>query len=176
MTADPQTTTAATPRSSVAVLLKQALRGEDSGLTHQCLAVDDDAVVRATVASLTPPEVSALLSFLSPRAGVLQPGGASVLAWLHALLVIHAGYLSSSQSAQAQLSSLHAAVSERLTTLPTLLSLQGRLDLVLKSTAETAASELGHPAVYYEEQEEDTMIPEDPFANDDIMSDDDDDL
>lgn len=163
------------PRSSIAVLLKQALRGEDSGLTHQCLAVDDDAVVRATVASLAPAEVSALLAFLSPRAGTLQPGGASVLSWLHALLVIHAGYLASSQSAQAQLSSLHASVSERLTTLPTLLSLQGRLDLVLKSTAgQGQADGLGQPAVYYEEQEEDAIIPEDPFVQDgDIMSDDD---
>lgn len=140
-------------QASMVMLLKQALRGEDPALLQRCLAVDDQATIRATVAALSPNHVHALLSFLAPRLSALQPGGRSALSWLHATLTHHAGYIASSPSLQAVLVTMHASVSQRMATLPSLLALNGRLSLVLGSISSTQhqVEGIAGPQVVYEE-------------------------
>lgn len=182
---------------SVVMLLRQALRGEDAALLQKCLAVDEERTVKATVRQLGPDEVGSLLRLLTARLQTVQPGNKSALTWLQHTLVLHAGFVASAPGLQPVLAGMYEAIDSRLSTLPSLLSLSGRLNLLLaqlpaageEGAAQDAAAALLQPQVYMEEsdpEDDGGVVVEDPFApdlgrggsddeNDSLLSGDDDD-
>jgi len=63
--------------------------------------------------------------------GASSQRGTGLLAWVKAVLAVHSGHLMTMPDLVARLSGLHATLTTRLTLQDSLLSLSGRLDMVL---------------------------------------------
>ncbi|ORY80903.1 WD40-repeat-containing domain protein [Protomyces lactucae-debilis] len=115
---------------SLTTVLTQALKSSDTALLESCLHQSDSKIILATVRRLDPVLSVALLEQLASRLA-RRPGRAGELGvWVRWTVVVHGGYLSSLPNLVKTLSSLHATLSNRAATLPRLLALQGRLDMV----------------------------------------------
>ncbi|KAH8120527.1 WD40-repeat-containing domain protein [Phellopilus nigrolimitatus] len=133
------------PAHSLTRTLIQALHAGDTSLLEACLAHSDEALVRNTVARLPPQLAVPLLTACVERLGrggrgngvKGRGGGASaqrgmaLVKWVRAVLTIHSGHLMTMPDLVARLSHLHSTLTTRLTLQERLLTLSGRLDLVL---------------------------------------------
>ncbi|PPQ67371.1 hypothetical protein CVT25_005950 [Psilocybe cyanescens] len=135
----------AIPTNSLTRTLIQALHSSDSRLLEMCLAHSDHMLILNTVRRLPPqltiPLISACVERLGrgPRSANMKGGGGGtssqrglgLLTWLRTVLTI--------PDLVARLSGLHATLTARLSLHDSLLSLSGRLDMVL-SQVELRAS------------------------------------
>ncbi|KAM6498352.1 WD40-repeat-containing domain protein [Amanita muscaria] len=133
------------PSSSLTRSLIQALHSSDSRLLETCLAHSDQALISNTVKKLPPqlavPLVIACADRLGrgPRSanmkgrggGASSQRGTTLVVWIKTVLAIHGGHLMTVPDLLARLSGLHSALSARLSLQESLLSLSGRLELVL---------------------------------------------
>jgi U3 small nucleolar RNA-associated protein 5 len=133
------------PANSLTRTLIQALHSSDSGLLETCLAHSDQGLIRNTVKRLPPQLAVPLLISCTERLGrgarvgnMKGGGGAAsaqrgtgLISWIKAVLAIHSGHLMTIPDLVARLSGLHATLTTRLALQDSLLSLNGRLDLVL---------------------------------------------
>ncbi|KAI0090025.1 WD40-repeat-containing domain protein [Irpex rosettiformis] len=133
------------PASSLTRTLIQALHSSDSGLLETCLAHTNAALIQNTVqrlpSQLAVPLITACVERLGrgKRAGRGKGGGAGagaqrgtgLVRWVRAVLLVHGGYLLTIPDLVARLSGLHATVTSRLALQQSLLSLSGRLDMVI---------------------------------------------
>ncbi|KAF7367334.1 U3 small nucleolar RNA-associated protein 5 [Mycena sanguinolenta] len=133
------------PASSLTRTLIQALHSSDTKLLETCLAHSDQALIRNTVRRLPPqlavPLITACVERLGrgARAGNMKGGGGgassqratTLIMWVKTVLTVHSGHLMTMPDLVARLSGLHATLSSRLALQDTLLSLSGRLDMVL---------------------------------------------
>ncbi|KAI0358952.1 NUC189-domain-containing protein [Trametes cingulata] len=135
----------AVPASSLTRTLIQALHSSDSRLLETCLAHSDPTLIRNTVRRLPPqlavPLVTACVERLSRGArgnnmkggggGASSQRGAALINWVKAVLTTHSGHLMTMPDLVARLSGLHATLTQRLTLQESLLSLSGKLDMVI---------------------------------------------
>ncbi|PSS37165.1 hypothetical protein PHLCEN_2v1038 [Hermanssonia centrifuga] len=133
------------PASSLTRTLIQALHSSDSGLLETCLAHTNATLIHNTVRRLPPqlavPLVTACVERLGRGKGVGRGkgGGAGagaqrgtgLVKWVRAVLVVHGGHLLTMPDLVARLSGLHATLTARLALQESLLSLSGRLDMVI---------------------------------------------
>ncbi|KAK0500631.1 WD40-repeat-containing domain protein [Armillaria luteobubalina] len=133
------------PAASLTRTLLQALHSSDSKLMETCLAHSDPVLIRNTVKALPPqlavPLLTACMERLGRGAGANNMkgggGGASsqrgttLIAWVKTVLVVHSGHLMTMPDLVARLSGLHATLTARIALQESLLSLSGRLDMVL---------------------------------------------
>ncbi|KAJ6519327.1 WD40-repeat-containing domain protein [Mycena sanguinolenta] len=133
------------PASSLTRTLIQALHSSDTKLLETCLAHSDQTLIRNTVRRLPPqlavPLITACVERLGrgARAGNMKGGGGgassqratTLIMWVKTVLTVHSGHLMTMPDLVARLSGLHATLSSRLALQDTLLSLSGRLDMVL---------------------------------------------
>ncbi|TFK76707.1 NUC189-domain-containing protein [Pluteus cervinus] len=133
------------PANSLTRTLIQALHSSDSRLIEMCLAHSDTGLIRNTVRRLPPqlavPLINACVERLGrgARAGTMKGGGAAsssqrgsgLVNWVKAVLAVHSGHLMTIPDLVARLSSLHATLTARLALHESLLSLSGKLDMVL---------------------------------------------
>ncbi|KAK7029645.1 Small subunit (SSU) processome component [Paramarasmius palmivorus] len=133
------------PAASLTRTLIQALHSSDAKLLETCLAHSDTVLIRNTVRRLPPqlavPLVTACVERLGrgARGGNLKGGGGgassqrgtSLITWVKTVLSVHSGHLMTMPDLVARLSGLHATLTSRLTLQESLLSLSGRLDMVL---------------------------------------------
>ncbi|GAA6025244.1 hypothetical protein JCM11491_006150 [Sporobolomyces phaffii] len=129
------------PATTLTTTLVQALHSSDAPLLESCLAHSNPALVRATVKRL--PSGSLVLSLLEALVDRLgkekrgKDGMASVkrakalVGWLRETLIVHVGFLVTIPSLVNRLASLHASLTQRLALQPSLLALNGRLELVM---------------------------------------------
>ncbi|KAI5124479.1 hypothetical protein M0805_008361 [Coniferiporia weirii] len=136
---------ATVPAHSLTRTLIQALHAGDTSLLEACLTHSDEVLVRNTVARLPPQLAIPLLTACVERLGrgargnglKGRGGGASaqrgmaLVKWVRAVLTIHGGYLMTMPDLVARLSHLYSTLTTRLTLQERLLTLSGRLDLVL---------------------------------------------
>ncbi|RDB29056.1 U3 small nucleolar RNA-associated protein 5 [Hypsizygus marmoreus] len=136
---------AVVPANSLTRTLIQALHSSDSRLLETCLAHSDQALIRNTVRRLPPqlavPLITACVERLGrgARAGNMKGGGggassqrgAGLITWVKTTLAVHSGHLMTIPDLVARLSGLHATLTSRLLLQESLLSLSGRLDMVL---------------------------------------------
>ncbi|KAF9040377.1 WD40 repeat-like protein [Hymenopellis radicata] len=148
------------PAASLTRTLLQALHSSDSRLMETCLAHSDPVLIRNTIKALPPqlavPLLMACMDRLSrgARAGNMKGGGggassqrgASLITWVKTVLTIHSGHLMTMPDLVARLSGLHATLTSRLALQENLLSLSGRLDMVL-SQIEMRSSTVPAPLV-----------------------------
>ncbi|KAI0651447.1 NUC189-domain-containing protein [Trametes meyenii] len=135
----------AVPASSLTRTLIQALHSSDSRLLETCLAHSDPTLIRNTVRRLPPqlavPLVTSCVERLSRGArgnnlkggggGASSQRGTALINWVKAVLTAHSGHLMTMPDLVARLSGLHAVLAQRLTLQDSLLSLSGRLDMVI---------------------------------------------
>ncbi|KAI0719129.1 NUC189-domain-containing protein [Cerioporus squamosus] len=135
----------AVPASSLTRTLIQALHSSDTRLLETCLVHSDATLIRNTVRRLPPqlavPLVTACVERLSRGArgnnmkggggGASSQRGTALINWVKAVLTTHSGHLMTMPDLVARLSGLHATLTQRLTLQESLLSLSGRLDMVI---------------------------------------------
>ncbi|RPD81585.1 NUC189-domain-containing protein [Lentinus tigrinus ALCF2SS1-7] len=135
----------AVPASSLTRTLIQALHSSDTRLLETCLAHSDATLIRNTVRRLPPqlavPLVTACVERLGRGArgntmkggggGASSQRGTALINWVKAALMTHSGHLMTMPDLVARLSGLHATLTQRLTLQESLLSLSGRLDMVI---------------------------------------------
>lgn len=141
---------------SVTVLLTQALRADDRQLLEKCFAISNDKVVKSTVQQLAPQDVARLLQVAVQRLQSSPKRGRQIATWLRAMLLHHTAYLMSAPGVQASLTGLYQAIEARLALYKPLVSLQGRLDLVLAQAApaDPLSAHLAQgPLIYHDEDE-----------------------
>ncbi|KDQ54893.1 hypothetical protein JAAARDRAFT_134890 [Jaapia argillacea MUCL 33604] len=133
------------PANSLTRTLIQALHSSDSRLLETCLTHSDPSLIRNTVRRLPPqlavPLLNACVERLGrgARANNMKGGGGGastqrgmgLITWVKTVLTVHSGHLMTMPDLVARLSGLHATLSARLTLQESLLSLNGRLDMVL---------------------------------------------
>ncbi|KAJ6569660.1 WD40-repeat-containing domain protein [Mycena capillaripes] len=133
------------PANSLTRTLIQALHSSDTKLLETCLTHSDQTLIRNTVRRLPPqlavPLITACVERLGrgARAGNMKGGGGgassqratTLIAWVKTVLAVHSGHLMTMPDLVARLSGLHATLSSRLALQENLLSLSGRLDMVL---------------------------------------------
>ncbi|GAA5953785.1 hypothetical protein JCM21900_006455 [Sporobolomyces salmonicolor] len=131
----------AVPATTLTTTLVQALHSSDAPLLESCLAHSNPQLVRSTVKRLPSGGlVLSLLEALVERLGREKKGkegmasvkrARALVAWLRETLIIHVGFLVTIPSLVNRLAALHASLTQRLALQPTLLALNGRLELVL---------------------------------------------
>ncbi|GLB36536.1 putative dip2/Utp12 family protein [Lyophyllum shimeji] len=133
------------PANSLTRTLIQALHSSDSRLLETCLAHSDQTLIRNTVRRLPPqlavPLITACVERLGrgARAGNMKGGGGGasaqrgrgLITWVKMTLTVHSGHLMTIPDLVARLSGLHATLTSRLTLQESLLSLSGKLDMVI---------------------------------------------
>jgi hypothetical protein len=116
---------------SLSVLLSQALRSGDRALLEQCLGVANERVIANSVKRLVPLDAALLLRAAVERLQSRPARGQQMAGWIHAVLLHHTAYLMAAPGAAPVMSSLYSIIEARLSVQRQLLSLAGRLELLL---------------------------------------------
>jgi U3 small nucleolar RNA-associated protein 5 len=124
---------------SLAVLLSQAIANEDNALLERCLSVKNPKTVSKTALHLTPGDATTLVNMLVQKLQSSPRRAAELCAWVKAILVHHAGYFAGTGACKESFSNLHQIIDARLSCYGSLVSLNGRLDLVLACARQNAA-------------------------------------
>ena len=163
---------------SLAVLLSQALLAEDRALIERCLSVSDPTVVDNTVSRLAPHAATRLLGAALDRMRTKPARGEQLARWMRTVMLHHAGYIASSTKAQAQIVELQRTVESHVAMQRPLLSLLGRLDLLLHRRGGGAGDgdgdgdgDGGGPVSTYDEGDEDVDVVEDALDDGDDSED-----
>ena len=115
---------------TLTVVLSQALRNNDHSLLETVLANRDPSIVQNTISRLDPSLAIILLDRLAERVTRQQQRFDQMNFWLKWIIIIHGGVLSSMPNLNNKLASLHAVLTKKASTLPRLLELQGRLNMI----------------------------------------------
>lgn len=115
---------------SLAVVLTQALRANDHGLLETVLSYRDENVLKTTVQRLDTSLAVTLLERLAERIARQTHRQGQLNIWVKWVMAVHGGYLVNIPNLSKSLSSLHSTLTRRAATLPRLLELQGRLDVL----------------------------------------------
>jgi len=173
--------TAVPKADSSAVLLTQALHTEDSDLLEECLSCRDPVLVTNTVRRLPATSVVPFLQQVVTRLRN-KPNRTKLLChWVRSVLTEHTNYLTTVPAAAPIISEFYKAIDQRLTLMPHLLKLQGRLQLITSHIAKSSRSTGARraPAVVFhetahEDEEDDAQDEEDEemdMDEDDLDSD-----
>ncbi|KAI6047320.1 hypothetical protein EDC04DRAFT_2556539 [Pisolithus marmoratus] len=133
------------PAHSLTRTLIQALHSSDSRLLETCLNHSDTSLIRNTVRRLPPqlclPLLLACVEKLArgARAANMKGGGGGassqratvLITWIKTTLTVHSSHLMTMPDLVARLAGLHATLTSRLALQDSLLSLNGKLDMVL---------------------------------------------
>jgi U3 small nucleolar RNA-associated protein 5 len=115
---------------SLAVVLTQALRSNDHTLLETVLSNRDETVLKNTIERLDTNLAVTLLERLAERIARQTNRQGQLNIWVKWVLVIHGGVLINIPNLSKSLSSLHSTLNRRANTLPRLLQLQGKLDIL----------------------------------------------
>lgn len=115
---------------SLGTVLTQSLRTNDVNLLETCFHEKDLAIVRATIERIESSLATILLERLAERLHSRPGRAGTLMVWIQWTLVAHGGYLASQPQLMKKLSSLHRVVGERANSLPSLLALKGKLDML----------------------------------------------
>ena len=126
---------------SLAVLLSQAISNEDNALLERCLSVKSPKTVSKTARQLSPGDATTLVRMLVQKLQSSPRRAAELTAWIKAAIVHHAGYFSGTGACKESFSSLHQIIDSRLSSYNSLVSLNGRLELVLACSRHGEAKE-----------------------------------
>lgn len=115
---------------SLVVVLTQALKANDHSLLETVLSNRDENVLKTTVQRLDTSLAVTLLERLAERIARQTHRQGQLNIWVKWVMAVHGGYLVNVPNLSKSLSSLHSTLSRRASTLPRLLELQGRLDVL----------------------------------------------
>jgi len=116
--------------SSAAVLVKQINQSGDIELFIRLTQLPRDLMM-STVRHLAETDAAKFLQFCIDRLRIRPRDAFSVIHWIRALIKVHAAYLMSSPTIQQQLAFVHQLIENRVAVFDTLVSMSGRLDVLL---------------------------------------------
>ena len=128
---------------SLATLLSQALVAEDRALVERCLNVSDAQTVANTVARLQPHVAVRLLAAALDRMRTKPSRGEQLARWMRTVMLHHSGFITTSAKAQQAVMELQQTVEAHVAMQRPLLSLLGRLDLLLHKQQQVPDGEDG---------------------------------
>lgn len=119
-----------TNTATLTIILAQSLKNNDHGLLETVLMNRDPIIVQNTISRLDSSLAIILLDRLSERITRQASRFDQLNFWLKWIIIIHGGVLSSLPNLNTKLANLHAILNKKANTLPRLLELQGRLNML----------------------------------------------
>lgn len=115
---------------SLATVLNQALKTNDSSLLESCFLTTDIDIVRATIMRMDSTLAAVLLQKLAERLARSPGRYGSLLLWVQWVCVAHGGAIAGQQEMLRKMKSLFRTMDERAASLSSLLLLKGKLDML----------------------------------------------
>jgi len=131
---------------SMVVLLEQALQAGDDASLEQCLSCVDDSIIEATTLRLPSGKVIQFLKKLVFKFERRPSRGMILTKWLAGILKNHNSFLISIPDLASQLSGLSNILEQRLASYSLLVSLGGRLDLLMSQISNEGSRPSGADA------------------------------
>ncbi|CAL1189278.1 Dip2/Utp12 family protein [Candida parapsilosis] len=144
---------------SLSIILSQALQNNDHSLLETVLQTRDPQSIQNTISRLNPYSSVILLDRLSERIQRQSSRFSQLNYWLKWILVIHGSVIASLPNLNSKLYSLHSVLAKKANTLPRLLELQGRLNLLYDQSS--LKQDLNKEEVFQDGEEEDVAYIED---------------
>lgn len=123
-----------TTTNTLTTVLSQSLRNNDHSLLETVLMTKDHQVIQNTIAKLDSSLAIVLLDRLSERIARQANRFDQLVYWLKWVIVIHGGILASLPGLSSKLSNLHGILSRKSDTLPRLLQLQNKIQIINEYT------------------------------------------
>ncbi|MDC6270731.1 WD40 repeat and Utp12 domain-containing protein [Acetobacter pasteurianus] len=120
---------------SLSVILSQSLTNNDHTLLETVLQTTDTQTIKNTISRLNPYLSVVLLDRLSEKIQRQVSRFSQLNYWLKWILVIHGSVIASLPNLNTKLYALHSVLSKKADTLPRLLELRGRLNLLYDGTS-----------------------------------------
>lgn len=168
VTADQQATGPLAATISVATVLSQALRTNDTALLESCLHNSDPQIIQRSVRRLDPSLAGPLVMKLAERLNT-RPGRYDVLiTWVQWTCVAHGQALATRPEVLKTVQQLYKVLEDRAKTLNPLLRLKGKLDMLkaqmemrseIQAAREAQSPKRGH-AIYIEGEEQESSDEE----------------
>ena len=149
---------------SFSTVLAQSLKTNDSDMLESCFQTVDLSIVRSTIQRLDSILAATLLQKLAERLSARPGRYGHLLVWVQWTCVAHGGALAGKPDLLRQMTTLFKVMDQRSTSLPSLLLLKGKLDMLgaqlalrqsLRRSAEGDSDEEGN-VIYVEGEEEDS--------------------
>ncbi|EFR03898.1 U3 small nucleolar RNA-associated protein 5 [Nannizzia gypsea CBS 118893] len=115
---------------SLATVLSQSLKTNDNTLLESCFHTKDMAIVKTTVQRLDSSLAATLLQKLAERLSTRPGRYGHLLMWVQWTCIAHGGSIASNRDVLKKISSLFKVMEQRSASLPSLLLLKGKLDML----------------------------------------------
>lgn len=115
---------------TLSVILTQSLKNNDHSLLETVFSNNDHEVIKNTIHRITPVSAVQLLERIAERIARQVYRFDQLSVWLKWVVVIHGSVLASMPGLESKLAGLHATLTKKADTLPRLLEIQGRLQML----------------------------------------------
>lgn len=155
---------------SLSTVLTQSLKTNDNGMLESCFHTGDLSIIRTTIQRLDSSLAATLLQKLAERLSSRPGRYGHLLVWVQWTCVAHGGALAGKPELLKRMTTLFKVMDQRSSSLPSLLLLKGKLDMLdaqlglrqsIRSGVEGMDSEDEDNVIYVEGQDEDEDDDED---------------
>lgn len=115
---------------SLATVLTQSLKTNDNGMLESCFHTGDTSIIRTTIQRLDSSLAATLLQKLAERLASRPGRYGHLLVWVQWTCVAHGGALAGHPDLLKRMTSLYKVMDQRSSSLPSLLLLKGKLDML----------------------------------------------
>ncbi|KAL2857885.1 Dip2/Utp12 family-domain-containing protein [Aspergillus pseudoustus] len=115
---------------SLSTVLTQSLKTNDNDMLEACFHTGDSGTIRTTIQRLESPLAATLLQRLAERLSARPGRYGHLLVWVQWTCIAHGGALAGNKDLLKQMSTLFKVMEQRSSTLPSLLLLKGKLDML----------------------------------------------
>ncbi|KAL3452496.1 Dip2/Utp12 family-domain-containing protein [Aspergillus insuetus] len=115
---------------SLSTVLSQSLKTNDNDMLEACFHTGDAGTIRTTIQRLESPLAATLLQRLAERLSARPGRYGHLLVWVQWTCIAHGGALAGNKDLLKQMSTLFKVMEQRSSTLPSLLLLKGKLDML----------------------------------------------
>jgi U3 small nucleolar RNA-associated protein 5 len=115
---------------SLATVLTQSLKTNDNGMLESCFHTGDTSIIRTTIQRLDSSLAATLLQKLAERLASRPGRYGHLLVWVQWTCVAHGGALAGHPDLLKRMASLYKVMDQRSSSLPSLLLLKGKLDML----------------------------------------------
>lgn len=118
------------PGLSLATVLSQSLKTNDNTLLESCFHTTDMDIVKATIQRMDSSLATTLLQKLAERLSTRPGRYGHLLVWVQWTCISHGGSIAGKPDILKQMTSLFKVMDQRSSSLPSLLLLKGKLDML----------------------------------------------
>ncbi|KAL3464109.1 Dip2/Utp12 family-domain-containing protein [Aspergillus heterothallicus] len=115
---------------SLSTVLTQSLKTNDNDMLEACFHTGDPGTIRTTIQRLESPLAATLLQRLAERLSARPGRYGHLLVWVQWTCIAHGGALAGNKDLLKKMSTLFKVMEQRSSTLPSLLLLKGKLDML----------------------------------------------